>query len=114
MSLAIPEKIGRTYRWRLNPILLKQSDFHKFIREQIYIFTSTNKPSCSNSFILWDTLKAYLRGQCIAYTKGLTKRKNSKLNELESEISALEKIYHKDQNKVVYRELLSKKWNIIN
>lgn len=73
MSLSIPEKTGQTYRWRLNPILLRQSEFQKFIREQIDIFTSTNKPSCSNSFILWDTLKAYLRGHCIAYTKGLIK-----------------------------------------
>jgi len=109
MSLSIPEKTGRTYRWRLNPILLKQSEFQKFVREQIDIFTSTNKPSCSNSFILWDTLKAYLRGHCITYTKGLIKSKKSKLNELESEISALEKIYHTDQKKDVYRELLNKK-----
>lgn len=33
------------------------------------------------------------------------------MNELESEILVLEKVYHKDQNKDVYRELLNNKMN---
>lgn len=109
MSLSIPEKTKGTYRWRLNPTLFKQPEFHKFIREQIDIFTATNKPSCSNSFILWDTLKAYLRGQIVSYIKGLLKNKKSKLSTLEVEKLVLEKLYHKSQTKDIYKELLNKK-----
>lgn len=42
MTLSIPEKIRGAYSWKLNPILLKQPEFHKFIRDQIHISTSNN------------------------------------------------------------------------
>lgn len=63
----------RPYRWRLNPTLLQRPDFGTFIREQIKFFCETNGASSPKCFILWDSLKAYLRGQIIAYTKGLKK-----------------------------------------
>lgn len=50
MSISMPDKIRGTYRWRFKSTLLNQDDFVTFIREQINIFTLTNKPSCTNKF----------------------------------------------------------------
>lgn len=38
LSILMPEKRQNLYRWRLNPILLKKTDFCKFIKEQISYF----------------------------------------------------------------------------
>ena len=73
LSISIADRIKPSYRWRLNPTLLKRPDFCTFIKEQINFFTLTNKESAPNSFIFWDALKAYLRGQIISYTKSLKK-----------------------------------------
>lgn len=116
MSLSMPDKIRGTYRWRFKSTLLNQDDFVTFIKEQINVFTLTNKPSCTNKFILWETLKAYIKRQCIAYTKGLAKQGNSKLENLEAEITDLEKVYQKKPSKCLHRNLLNKKreYNSLN
>ena len=67
LSIYMPEKATNRYRWCLNPTLL-------FIRDQIELFCETNYASSPTSFILWDTLKAFLRGQMIFYTKGIKKK----------------------------------------
>ncbi len=116
LSVSIPDKVTETYRWRLNPTLLKQPEFCTFIREQIDFFTSTNRPSAPNIFIFWDTLKAFLRGQIISYTKGLKKKHSAELNTLELQIHALEKTYQNAPTKDIYRELvnLKLKYNTMN
>lgn len=87
----MPEKTSNVYRWRLNPTLLQKPDFCKFIRGQIELFCDTNCPS-PNSFILWDTLKAFLRGQIISYTKGIKKKYMAEIEELD--ILKLEKEFN--------------------
>lgn len=86
LSINMPEKTPNVYRWCLNPTLLLKPDFCKFIREQIELFCDTNCPSSPNSFILWDALKAFLRGQIISYTKGIKKKYVAEIDELETDI----------------------------
>uniref|UniRef100_A0A3Q3BNZ9 Reverse transcriptase domain-containing protein n=1 Tax=Kryptolebias marmoratus TaxID=37003 RepID=A0A3Q3BNZ9_KRYMA len=116
MSASIPDKVEGKYRWRLNLTLLKQPEFCTFIREQINFFILTNKPSAPSIFIFWDTLKAFLRGQIISYTKGIKKKYNLELNTLERQISDLEKIYQISPTKDMYRDLvnLKLKYNNMN
>lgn len=109
MSIFMPDKVKTSYRWRFNPMLLKRPDFCSFIREQIAFFTLTNKHSAPNSFIFWDTLKAYLRGHIISYTKGLKKKYCAELDSIEAEIQTLEKAYQRTSSKDTYRTLVNKK-----
>lgn len=109
LSIEMPEKMASMYRWRLNPTLLKKNDFCKFVRDQIKLFCETNCPSSPNSFILWDTLKAYLRGQIISYTKGLKKSYVAEVEELEKEILGLEKDFQKHRDKKIYSLLVKRK-----
>lgn len=60
--------------WRLNTSLLADDDFVGFISDQISFFLSVNiSPDVSN-IIVWDALKAYIRGQIISYN-AIRKRK---------------------------------------
>lgn len=93
----------------MNPTLLKKADFCKFIREHIKLFCKTNCASSPNSFVLWDTFKAYLRGQIISYTKGLKKKYTAEIEGLEREILQLEKEFQQSRDKIIYRLLVNKK-----
>ena len=116
LSLSIPEKIQGPYRWRLNPTLLKKPDFCQFIRNQIKFFCETNCPSTSNSFIIWDTTKAFLRGQIISYTIAFKKKHMTEINDLEREISHLEKEHQMSHSRDIYQTLVNKKlqYNLLN
>uniref|UniRef100_A0A672FWV9 Reverse transcriptase domain-containing protein n=1 Tax=Salarias fasciatus TaxID=181472 RepID=A0A672FWV9_SALFA len=77
--------------WRLNPSLLCQSSFISFLNEQIKDFLLNNDNDETNASILWDTLKAYLRGAIISYS---TARKREALKaqfELEAQLKSLER-----------------------
>jgi hypothetical protein len=82
----MPDGVQGTNRWRLNTTLLKQAEFCQFIRDQIKFFCETSCPSSPISFVLWDTLKAFLRGQTSPYTKGLKNKCTAELNELKKKI----------------------------
>lgn len=97
------------YRWHLNPTLLQKPDLCKFIRDQIKLFCETNCASSSNSFILWYTLNAFLRGQIIAYAKGVKKKYMAEIEELEPDILKLEKEFQQSKSKEIYQLLIKKK-----
>jgi len=103
LSIYMPEKTTNMYRWRLNPTLLQKPDFCKFIGDRIGLFCETNCASSPNSFILWDTLKAFLRGQIISYTKGIKKKYMAEIEELEADIMKLEKEFQRSRSKDVQR-----------
>lgn len=109
LSIFMPEKPVNMYRWRMNPALLKRPDFCKFIRDCIELFCETNCPSSPNSFILWDTLKAFLRGHIISYTKGVKKKYMAEIEELETEILRLEKEFQQSGSEELYKLLVNKK-----
>lgn len=109
LSIYMPEKTSNVYRWRLNPTLLQKPDFCKFIRGRIELFCDTNCPSSPNSFILWDTLKAFLRGQIISYTKGVKKKYMAEIEELEADILKLEKEFQQSKSKDIHQLLVNKK-----
>lgn len=77
LSMSLPGQPQGHQQWRLNSTLLSDDNFVKFIQEEIHFFLSVNvSPEVSN-LIVWDALKAYLRGQIIAYTARI-KRENYK------------------------------------
>lgn len=52
--------------WKLDPQLLKETELNKFLKEQIKFFFEMNNLPETSPLILWETLKAYLRG-CILF-----------------------------------------------
>lgn len=60
--------------WQLNTSLLADDDFVGFISDQISLFLSVNVSPDLSNIIVWDALKAYIRGQIISYN-AIRKRK---------------------------------------
>ena len=93
--------------WRLNTRLLLNEDFVNFVSQQIDFFVSTNKTPDVSFAVLWETLKAYIRGEIISYTGYERKRRKEKLIELSQRISQLDNIYATSKSSDVFKERLS-------
>lgn len=82
LELRFKDKAPFQKNWQFNPSLLSDDNFVEFINSQIDFFLETNKLPETNVLILWETLKAYIRGHIIEYTARLKKNRYKKFNEL--------------------------------
>ena len=90
MTLRIPTFHTNYRPWRLNSLLLSDEDFVKFISAEITFFLERNQTPGMSSSLVWESMKAYLRGQIISYSAQLRKRHNAKLEQLTSDILNLD------------------------
>lgn len=111
ISLTIlPKKhLQNFYRWRVNNHLLHDPKFEEFITSRIQLFLETNAPTAPSPSILWESLKAYLRGQIISYTSRIKKESRKHLDQLESEIKQLEKEHFRTRSAGLYKTLTKKR-----
>lgn len=72
--------------WRLNSLLLSDEKFVGFISASIDDFMATNQVGEVSYPLLWETLKAYLRGQIISYFAHLIGLHTTKIRQLTSDI----------------------------
>lgn len=84
------QRIKRT--WQLDTLLLADSDFVKFITDEIDFFLQVNRTGDISASTLWEALKAYLRGQIISRSSYIRKKKYEKVDELSSEIKTLDSL----------------------
>ena len=75
--------------WRFNTLLLSDDTFNTFIAAKIDDFIAINKNDRDpvSYSLLWESLKAYLRGQIISYSAHLNKSRKAKLQELSVKIT---------------------------
>ena len=106
LSLQIPN-VNCNYRpWRLNTMLLAEEEFTNYIRSQIDIFVSINQtPEVSHSTV-WESLKAYLRGQIISYCAKRKKETTKRLTELADQIVILDATYSINPSPTLYKHRL--------
>ena len=90
VSIRVTLPTQRTERtWRLDTLLLADSDFVSFITEQIDFFLQVNRNEGISASTLWETLNAYLRGQIISCSAYIRKMKHENIEKLSSEIKVL-------------------------
>ena len=80
-----------TYSWKLDSTLLSDNIFCNRIARSIDLFVETNKNEHTSPTTIWETLKAYLRGQIISYTAHTRKNQKRQQNELMEAISDLDR-----------------------
>lgn len=90
LVLTVNTPTTRTHlrRWRFSNYLLNDLDFIAFLNDNIECFLNFNVGSASPG-VVWESLKAYLRGIIISYSSG-KKKKLSQLNLLSKDIKKLE------------------------
>lgn len=78
--------------WRFNISLLSDDKFHKFIISTIEDFISLNQSESEpiSKMLLWESLKAYLRGQIISYSAHLKKSRMSTIQKLSADLESVD------------------------
>ena len=96
VSLDLKLEIVRgDHAWRLNTSLSNDPEFCAFLSKQISIFISTNGKGDLNDSILWESMKAVLRGRIMSYEAAERKRSKIRLSEREEELTSFETTYIK-------------------
>lgn len=87
VNLNLPPKI---ITWKLNSSILKDNKVKEQIKKEIQDFLDINDDGVVSPSILWDTLKAVIRGKIIAITSYKKKTKNEKMENLQKKLKELE------------------------
>lgn len=113
--------------WRLNTSLLNNKTVVQQIKTEIKTFLEINDNGEVNPNILWDTLKAVVRGKLISLSTAIKKAKENNLKQLEKNLKELETQHSKVQNpeimtkikeikdqiSLIYKEELAKKYKYL-
>lgn len=92
--------------WRLDPLLLMDEKFCKQISDSITFFCDTNKHKETSPALLWDTLKAFLRGKIISYASYANKQRRVRREELEKLIADLDRSLAESNSPDLHKERL--------
>lgn len=109
MKLNLPGTKANRRNWRLNSLLLSDENFVKFISEQISLFLEINMTPDVSVSTVWETLKAYVRGQIISFTAYKKKKSEAKQLEISKRIAELDKTYAHNPSPDLYKERLKLK-----
>uniref|UniRef100_A0A8C4RFB7 Reverse transcriptase domain-containing protein n=1 Tax=Erpetoichthys calabaricus TaxID=27687 RepID=A0A8C4RFB7_ERPCA len=84
--------------------LLFTSNCTDFISKQISFFLETNTSSEVSAGILWETLKAFLRGQIISYLSHRNTLETKKVSELTSEITRIDQEHARCPSQALHKK----------
>lgn len=109
MDISFPGRSMSRSPWHFNPSLLSGSDFINTINSRIDLFISTNvKPDVSAATI-WESCKAYLRGEIISYSAYQRKIAVENKVSLSKDIAELQSKCINTPNADLLKQLLMKK-----
>lgn len=104
--VGFPNRTPPTRQWRLNSSLLAQASFKGFFHTQILLFFDTNDTSEISRRTLWETFKAFMRGQIISYVSNLKKAERAELESLNKEIARIDGFHASAPTPALYKERL--------
>lgn len=92
--------------WRLDPLLLSDAAFRNHISDAIDFFLETNQSDDTSPTLLWETLKAFIRGKIISYTAHINRCRRTRHKELEDALANLDTQHSTNQSPDLYKERL--------
>lgn len=115
MDLIFPANVAPQRSWRLDPQLLLCKHFRTFLNNQIDFFLETNDAQEVSRGILWDSMKAYIRGQIISYVAHKNKERSEQIRNLSGKIADIDRRYALLPTPDLYKEklLLQTEFNIL-
>lgn len=78
---------------RINTGLLSKDEFCDYISRHINVFLENNKTESISPSLLWETLKAVIRGDIISYSTHLARKNKQKQQELIDAILSIDREY---------------------
>lgn len=102
--------------WKLYPTLLSNFHFCTSITQSIDLFLETNRTDDIRPSLLWETLRAVLRGKIISYLVHIGKTRKEQKQELLKSIADLDKCYEMAPTAELYKEKVEKQteFNILS
>lgn len=107
MKMYIPDTQSTYRAWRFNPLLLSEDEFTKFISSEIKVFLDINQTPGMSSSTVWESLKAYLRGQIISYCANKRRANTERIKKLSDEILELDRLHGYTPSADVIKKRLS-------
>ena len=93
MDIKLPVPSYQSRQWRLNTVILKDNTFTSYFSTEFKAFLSINSQSTDNPSLLWETCKAYARGQIISFSATKRRQNLERQRSLEAKLSDKEKAY---------------------
>lgn len=94
-------------QWRFNTALLSDENFCSFISIAINNFLLNNESEDISPSLLWETFKAVIRGEIIAYSASNNKIRQMRKQELTKAILELDHKYSTSPDPLLYKERIS-------
>ena len=107
MAVHFAGRVELRVPWRINTSLLSDQDFVNFIICQIDLFVCINKTPDVSASVVWESLKALIRGEIISYAAYQKRVRSDQLSMLTQRISQLDGVYATNPSPDVYKEHLS-------
>lgn len=109
LDVSFPGRPPSRAPWRFDSLLLSDDDFIRTINSQIDLFIATNVNIDVSAATIWETCKAFLRGEIISYSAHQRKIAREKSVALSKEISELQVKCAQSPDPDLCRDLLTKK-----
>lgn len=106
LSMSLPGLPQRDRQWRFNSTLLSYNNFVEFMEKEIAFFLTTDTSLDMSNLIVWDALKAYLRGQIISYTVKVKQKSYQKRSDLAHQIQEVDRQYAQTKSPQLYKKRL--------
>lgn len=104
LDLSFPLNIRERPPWRFDPLLLSSEEFCSFISTNINTFLTINETDSVSYSVLWETLKAYLRGLIISYSSYASRERKKEMQALAQSILELDRKYSETPSAKLYKE----------
>lgn len=110
MRVIIPGPQRQPFTWCLNENLINDNKIADRVQKEIDFYFSVNDMGEISGPILWETLKAYIRGVLISIGAGRKKERRKKMENLIAEIHRLEQAHklHKGHHQEFFHQLITK------
>jgi len=106
MDLIFPANVAPQRTWRLDSQLLLCKHFKSFLKNQIDFFLEMNDTQDVSRGVLWESMKAYIRGQIISYVAHRNKERSKQLKELADKIADIDRRYALSPTPDLFKEKL--------
>lgn len=106
MDLIFSANVAPQQTWRLDPQLLLCKHFRTFLNNQIDFFLEISDTQDISRSVLWESMKAYIRGQIISYVAHKDKEPSKQLKELADKIADTDRRYALSPSPDLFKEKL--------
>ena len=91
-----------TKQRKFNTGLLAKAEFRDYISKKISVFLENHKTESTLPSLLWEILKAVIRGDIISYSTHLARKNKQKQQELIDAILSIDREYSSSPNPELY------------